>query len=151
MDLWCVYMYIYLLHHRNECYFQLCQFMTPKPQSINPHIMLTIHAAGIILCMRPANGRRHYIVTSSLIGWAHFTKCCLMLWCCSLFVLSFRPPSMQHHCVLFVLWGQLSCWITRFICCATMVPLAAEFRGCLPLLPWRWFVDMVGWPLAIVS
>ena len=26
---------------------------------------------GIILCMRPANERRCYIVTSSLIGWAH--------------------------------------------------------------------------------
>ena len=27
--------------------------------------------SGIILCMRPANERRRYIVTSSLIGWAH--------------------------------------------------------------------------------
>ena len=27
--------------------------------------------AGIILCMRPANERRRYIITSSLIGWAH--------------------------------------------------------------------------------
>ena len=26
---------------------------------------------GIILCMHPANERRHYNVTSSLIGWAH--------------------------------------------------------------------------------
>ena len=26
---------------------------------------------GIILCMRPANERRRYIVTPSLIGWAH--------------------------------------------------------------------------------
>ena len=26
---------------------------------------------GTILCMRPANGRRHYIVMSSPIGWAH--------------------------------------------------------------------------------
>ena len=26
---------------------------------------------GIILCMRPANERRCYIVTSSLVGWAH--------------------------------------------------------------------------------
>ena len=28
-------------------------------------------AAGIILCMRPANEGRRYNVTSSLIGWAH--------------------------------------------------------------------------------
>ena len=27
--------------------------------------------SGIILCMRPTNERRRYIVTSSLIGWAH--------------------------------------------------------------------------------
>ena len=27
--------------------------------------------SGIILCMRPANGRQRYIVTSSVIGWAH--------------------------------------------------------------------------------
>ena len=27
--------------------------------------------SGTILCMRPTNGRRRYIVTSSLIGWAH--------------------------------------------------------------------------------
>ena len=29
------------------------------------------NATGIILWMRPANERRRYIVTSSLIGWAH--------------------------------------------------------------------------------
>ena len=27
--------------------------------------------AGIVVCMRPANGRRRYIVTSCPIGWAH--------------------------------------------------------------------------------
>ena len=26
---------------------------------------------GIILCLHPANERRRYIVTSSLIGWVH--------------------------------------------------------------------------------
>ena len=30
-----------------------------------------IPKSGIISCMRPANERRRYIVTSSLIGWAH--------------------------------------------------------------------------------
>ena len=34
---------------------------------------------GIILCMRPANGRRRYNVTSSLIGWAHKTKWSLFI------------------------------------------------------------------------
>ena len=31
----------------------------------------TWRQSGIILCVCPANGRRRYIVTSSLIGWAH--------------------------------------------------------------------------------
>ena len=30
-----------------------------------------LRAVGIIMCMRPTNQRRHYTVTSSLIGWAH--------------------------------------------------------------------------------
>ena len=38
--------------------------------------------AGIILCMRPANERRRYIVTSSFIGWAHAqTDPCLVTIC----------------------------------------------------------------------
>ena len=32
-----------------------------------PHLI----SPGIILCMHPANERRRYIVTSSLIGWVH--------------------------------------------------------------------------------
>ena len=44
-----------------------------------------MHATGFILCMCPANERRRYIVTSSLIGWAHIqydpwhVKCYLFL------------------------------------------------------------------------
>ena len=43
------------------------------------HSMIDIYPgklvdAGIFLCMRPANGRRRYNVTSSLIGWAHTQK-----------------------------------------------------------------------------
>ena len=30
--------------------------------------------SGIIMCMRPVKERRHYTVTSSLIGWAHTQK-----------------------------------------------------------------------------
>ena len=44
-------------------------------QCINIHNYLdrgiTPDCTGIILCMHPANGRRHYNVTSSLIGWAY--------------------------------------------------------------------------------
>ena len=35
---------------------------------------VVIFSPGIILCMRPANERWRYIVTSSLIGWAHIYK-----------------------------------------------------------------------------
>ena len=30
----------------------------------------SIDVSGLILSVRPANGRRHYFVTTSLIGWA---------------------------------------------------------------------------------
>ena len=33
--------------------------------------MIYICNTGIIMCMRPANERRRYSVTSSLIGWVH--------------------------------------------------------------------------------
>ena len=36
--------------------------------------MIHVTDAGIILCMRPANERRRYNVTSSLIGWTHVHK-----------------------------------------------------------------------------
>ena len=38
--------------------------------------------AGFILCMRPANERRRYIVTPSPFGWAHSTKWPMGLDCC---------------------------------------------------------------------
>ena len=37
----------------------------------NYHRNLILSFTGVILCMCPANERRRYIVTSSLIGWAH--------------------------------------------------------------------------------
>ena len=50
-----------------------------KTQNLHQHLtccithyqLPNIIRAGIILCMRPANERRRYSVTSSLIGWAH--------------------------------------------------------------------------------
>ena len=43
--------------------------------------MCPLSLAGIILCMRPANERRRYNVTSSLIGWAHHCLSFLSLVC----------------------------------------------------------------------
>ena len=37
----------------------------------NSELCSSFIIAGIILCMRPANERRCYIVTSSLLGWPH--------------------------------------------------------------------------------
>ena len=39
--------------------------------NIKPCCAVQHQNAGIILCKRPANKRRRYIVTSPLIGWAH--------------------------------------------------------------------------------
>ena len=47
-------------------------------QTIPPNMFIALYKwtrhyffSGIILCMRPANERRRYIVTSFLIGWTH--------------------------------------------------------------------------------
>ena len=53
--------------------------MIKKPAGCRPrehakgyaHVRRYVCCAGINLYMRPANGRRRYIVTSSLIDWAH--------------------------------------------------------------------------------
>ena len=40
-------------------------------RNLNMSCKITTTKTGIILCIRPANMRWRYIVTSSLIGWAH--------------------------------------------------------------------------------
>ena len=61
-------------------YLFLERFMTPRdlrtahlaPSPVNEaHNLVITRYAGIILGMGSANERRRYIVTSSLIGWAH--------------------------------------------------------------------------------
>ena len=54
--------------------------------------------AGIILCMCPGNKRRCYIVTSSLIGWAHTQN---DPWNCSLY-------DACHYSVTALLWSCLA-------------------------------------------
>ena len=49
-------------------------FMVTLLARINDPGAVKMTYTGIILCMRPANGRRRYNVTSSLIGWAHTQK-----------------------------------------------------------------------------
>ena len=39
--------------------------------NLSAYLLFTPDKSGIILYMRPANERRRYILTSSLIGWAH--------------------------------------------------------------------------------
>ena len=64
-----------LKHHQNYLYVQY----TP----------CDIHHAEIILCVCPANERQWYIVTSSLIGWAHTQKIPAMIVFCSLILNTF--------------------------------------------------------------
>ena len=44
------------------------------PSVLNELYVCVYEYAGTILCMRSANERRRYNVTSSLIGWAHIYK-----------------------------------------------------------------------------
>ena len=61
-------------------------------------LSLGMHHAGTILCMRPANERQCYIVTSSLIGWGHTQN---DLWQCRPFLGHLGPHCCWH-------WSQVS-------------------------------------------
>ena len=58
----------------------------------------------IILCMRPANGRRRYIVTLSLIGWAHTQNdpCIYSMWMSALW--SAGASYYKQEFSMFVSW-----------------------------------------------
>ena len=63
----CVYVF-------SQCYrpqAELAKLRAAKVKSIYDPWTIQYKMAGINLCMCPANERRRYIVTSSLIGWAH--------------------------------------------------------------------------------
>ena len=58
-----------LWRHCNETMKHACRFV------VVCFVMVTL--SGIILGMGSANGRRHYVVTSSLIGWAQIQTMCI--------------------------------------------------------------------------
>ena len=71
---------------------------------IQSDILYLVLVTGIILSVRPANERRRYIVTSSLIGWVHaqIDRCC------------YDKPSQEYFVWLksegfavFFIWGKL--------------------------------------------
>ena len=59
--------------HMILLWFQACDWDCHCPGALAEKLpgMYSNSQAGIILHMHPANERRHYIVTSSLIGWEH--------------------------------------------------------------------------------
>ena len=66
-------MYSSIVHYSLKTKCQDAKFFVtggPEVVEIMQLLVFNIHA-GIFLCMRPANERRRYMVTSSLIGWAH--------------------------------------------------------------------------------
>ena len=50
-------------------------------------------AMGIIFCMRPANERRRYNVTSSLIGWAHMES----IWSSAMGIIFCMRPANERR------------------------------------------------------
>ena len=63
------------------------------------------HISGIVLCMGSANERRRYIVTSSLIGWAHTQNDPgEYMYSSTLFALSISPPWWRHQMETFSAW-----------------------------------------------
>ena len=60
------FMYCHETFDRREMYINLFEWIN--------FIHITDNLAGIVLCMHSADERQHYIVTTSLIGWAHTQK-----------------------------------------------------------------------------
>ena len=58
------------LNHRKWAQVIMLSCLSVK-RNLNMSCKITTTKTGIILCIRPANMRWRYIVTSSLIGWAH--------------------------------------------------------------------------------
>ena len=58
---------MFLLCYCMCCYSVMGVWVAKMCNIIFPSMLFS----GIILCMRPANERRRYIVASSVIGWAH--------------------------------------------------------------------------------
>ena len=63
-------MWIFPLHYNNINKIKTGQSSSRLCMALSVSVFLYL-SAGIILCMRPANERWRYSVTSSLIGWAH--------------------------------------------------------------------------------
>ena len=60
--------------------------------------------AGLILGLRPANERRRYKVTPSLIGWAQmYNQPCM--WCMVYLLLLYTPSVIIHTTQAHVWWG----------------------------------------------
>ena len=98
VSLWCV-QYLTWLDYLNgtRLYFIYYQFHIitwPAPVIYSVHKIFD-SCTGFILCMHPSNERRRYIVTLSLIGWAHTQNDPCMY--------SYFSPALQNH----ILPGEL--------------------------------------------
>ena len=68
-------------------------------------ILINTHCPGIILYMRPANARRRYSATPSLIGWAHTDNDpCLQ-------VTHSKPCFQAYHPIVTLITWELACYI----------------------------------------
>ena len=71
------YFFCHLLHYVESCWNMLFKEMWHTDGAVGSAVAIT----RLILGLCPANERRHYKVTPSLIGWAQtYNQPCIMLW-----------------------------------------------------------------------
>ena len=101
-----VYVHTYVL-----CTRFCCKFSTGR---VNFHIIVHNRCTRLILCLRPANERRRYEVTPSLIGWAQT---------CKKHVSCRSPPALIPH---------PSRWTSCMLDCFSVIFLDIRWHSQLP-------------------
>ena len=105
-----------------------CNYLSLPSKNYRGHHRLPVRTSSswIILCMCPANERRRYIITSSLIGWAHTQNDPWLLGCrlsvCQFVSAPSRPRRFSAAC----------CNGSRYIGCLYMC--YTNIFGCINII-----------------
>ena len=118
-------------HYLNHCWQR-----SAEPYGITMNQDIGTRSVGILLCMRPANERRRYIVTSPPIGWAHTRN---DTWKCSKY--------LKHHAAsekVLPFWA-CSPWVNEVISSwtntAAIPGVYTKFSGRLSEEPFPWLIQ----------
>ena len=108
--------------------------LLPSIPASGQRIFIISHAAGIILCMCPADERWRYIITSPFIGWVH-TRIDPWSWChfYITFWLSAGQQSPHPPNVIFIRCVQFhsSWWLIKVLAAEQCITVTKHSSTCI--------------------